>query len=118
MNLSRAVSGILAESYTIKRSTGSFQIGGWTTTSSDIPGWGVVSVASDDDLQIVPEGDRVTGMMVFHSVDEIFETMLEGSTQRVSDVMVWNNMTWRVIKVWPYPNRGYWKAVASRLSGV
>lgn len=117
--------GVLSEPYSIIRSTGSFQKGGWVTSETTIPGYGVVSVATAEDLEMVPEGDRVTGSMVFHSQDRIYETMLDvpaqGATvQRVSDIMVWpvgTNRQWRVLSVFPYPNRNYWKAIAVRLAG-
>jgi len=69
--------GVLSEPYTILRSTGTFQLGGWVTTEVSIPGYGTVSVASEQDLLMVPEGDRITGSMVFHSQQRIYETQLE-----------------------------------------
>lgn len=115
--------GVLSEEYQIERSTGAFGLGGWKTTSTIVPGYGVVSVASEEDLLMVPEGDRVTGATVFHSYLRIFETQLDGLltgdlNQRVSDIMIWNFTKWRVLKVWPYPNRRYWKAIAVRLAGI
>lgn len=115
--------GILSETYLIERSTGSFQIGGWVQNSVTINGWGVVSVASQEDLDEVPEGDRVTGAMVFHSEQRIYLTQLDqpSDNQRVSDVMVWplgTTQKWRVLHVGPYPNRMFWKAIAVRLAGV
>jgi hypothetical protein len=124
--------GVLSESFTIQRSTGSFQVGGWVTSSVNIPGWGVVSVATEEDLLMIPEGDRVTGIMVFHTSTRIYETQLDtfqpgivppgnlsnNPLQRVSDIMVWNFQTWRVLAVGPYPNRTYWRALAVRLAGV
>lgn len=124
--------GVLSESYTIQRSTGSFQLGGWVTNSNNIPGYGVVSVAQDEDLVMIPEADRVTGAMVFHSQQRIFLTQLDegygnpnfgsgdgyGTTnQRVSDILVWGFQRWRVLHVGPYPNRNYWRAIAVRLAG-
>lgn len=125
--------GVLSESYVIQRSSGVFAKGGWQTTSVNVPGWGVVSVAKEEDLMMIPEGDRVTGAMVFHSQQVIYETEREGgygsgqsygqsgfgtSTQRVSDIMIWNFQQWRVLAVGPYPNRNYWRAVAVRMAGI
>lgn len=112
--------GVLSESYTVNRTTGSFQLGGWSQTSISIPGWGVVSVATEMDLEMIPEGDRPTGAMVFHSQQQIYETdVTQASTaQTVSDVLVWGGYSWRVLKCWPYPNRNFWKAIAVRLAGA
>lgn len=121
--------GVLSEAYKIKRETGHFGQGGWIIDSTNvINGWGVVSVANEQDLLMIPEGDRVTGIMVFHSLARIYETQLDGGTdsyqspfpptQRVSDIMIWNYQTWRVLAVGPYPNRRYWRALAVRLGGI
>jgi len=121
--------GVLSEPYTILRSTGTFQLGGWVTTEVSIPGYGTVSVASEQDLLMVPEGDRITGSMVFHSQQRIYETQLDsnptygqggyGATKQwVSDKMFWNYQTYRVLKVGPYPNRNFWKAIAIREAGI
>jgi hypothetical protein len=132
INLTRVVAGILlAEPYTIQRSTGTFQLGGWKQTSVNVPGYGVVSVAKDQDLLMVPEGDRVTGMMVFHSQQRIYETQLDGgygqpdygqggigvTAQRVSDQIAWNHQLYRVVVVAPYLQRGYWRAFGARMAG-
>jgi hypothetical protein len=123
INLAFVVSdGVLSEAYSIARQTGSFQIGGFATSEKIIPGWGVVSVATEEDLEMVPEGDRVTGAMVFHSENRIYETQKDVTpppkgTQWVSDQLIWEFQRWRVLHVGPYPNRGFWKAIAVRMQG-
>jgi hypothetical protein len=142
VNLSRVVLGPMAETYTIMRSTGMFVRGGWQTTATQVPGYGVVSVANAEDLEMIPEMDRVTGAQVFHSFDRIYLTEIDedfssgavkscgsgsnggngsgstnGTIQRVSDIIIWNNLSWRVMHVYPQPNHGYWKAIAVRLRG-
>jgi hypothetical protein len=112
--------GVLSEAWVIQRAIGGFQLGGWTTTTTLIPGWGVVSVASDQDLLMIPEGDRVSGAMVFHSSSVIYETEYDPAsmTQYASDIMLWNNQSYRILSVGPYPNRQYWKAIGVRMAGV
>lgn len=118
INLSRVVSGtLLTESYTVQRSTGAFGLGGFTSTPTTIPGFGVVSVATDQDLLMVPEGDLVTGAMVFHSEQQIYETQIDGGQQRISDKILWNGQLYRIINVGPYPNRSYWRAIGVRMAG-
>lgn len=114
--------GVLSEAYSVARLTGAFEIGGFHTSEIILPGWGVVSVASPEDLEMVPEGDQVTGAMVFHSQTRIFETQKDvnpppNGTQYVSDQLIWEFQRWRVLHVYPYPNRNYWKAIAVRLQG-
>ena len=110
--------GVLSDSWTILRSIGEFQPGGFVSTSTSIPGYGVVSVASEEDIQSIPEGDQIGGAMVFHSQSRIYETVKDSNgVQHVSDILVWNSQQYRVMKVGPYPNRNYWKAVAVRTQG-
>jgi hypothetical protein len=117
--------GVLSEPWTIQRSTGSFQLGGWVTTSTTIDAWGVVSVAQPEDLEMIPEADQVTGIMVFHTQQIIYITRKDKpengvEVQRVSDIMIWPVGTlqrWRILHVFPYPNRNYWKAFGVRMSG-
>lgn len=130
--------GILSEAWTIIRSTGAWIKGGWTTFPTNIPAWGVVSVANEEDLAMLKEADRITGTMVFHTVERIYETQFDPTSpptapiatngcppspssgpgiQRVSDIMLWNFQQWRVLHVGPYPNRNYWKALAVRMQG-
>lgn len=120
--------GILSEAWSIVRSKGEFAVGGWKIVNrTTVPGWGVVSVASPEDLEMLPEADRVTGIMVFHSQERIFETQKDSQPygtgtvgqdlQHFSDIMTWNFQPWRIIKVWPYSNRNYWKAFGVRMQG-
>jgi hypothetical protein len=121
LNLSDVVNDpLLADSFTIQRSTGVFGLGGWTTTPTNIPGYGVVSVASDEDLLEIPEASRVTGAMVFHSQARIYLTQIDepSGTQHVADIILWNNQQWRILHVAPYNNRGFWRAIGVRMAGI
>jgi hypothetical protein len=132
--LSRVVANpIMAEAYTIQRSIGTFKLGGWSRTWVSVPGYGVISVAKDQDLQMIPEGDRVGGAIVVHSVDRIYITSSEGEgyseqafgtsgysgseTEFISDQIVWQLNRYRILHVGPYPNRGYWKGIGVRMRG-
>lgn len=120
-------SGDMAESYTILRSTGSFQAGGWQETKTEIDGFGVVTVATDRDLRMVPEGDRVEGAMVFYSVQPIYETHAGNGAYGplpngdpgagTSDILQWHKQNYRVARISPRSNRGFWKAIAVRMAG-
>lgn len=111
----------LADSYSIQRFTGSFQLGGWQQSATTIPAYGVVGVASDEDLLRIPEADRLSGAMQFHNQDQIYITELDDSSgtavQRISDQLLWRNQLYRVLHVAPQAHRGYWKAIAVRMAG-
>jgi hypothetical protein len=106
----------LAEPFNIQRQTGSFGPGGWQVTPQSIDMWGVVTVATQKQLQMIPEADRVNGARMFLSQFPIYTTNeVQGVT---SDIIVWDNLNWRVVAVAPYENRGgYYWAIAQRMRG-
>ncbi len=106
----------LADNFTILRSEGSFVAGGWQDKKTSIPVWGVVTVATDKQLQMIPEADRVTGARMFLCEQPLYTTSEMNSG--TSDILVWGNQQYRVLSVGPYENRGgYYCAIASRMSG-
>jgi hypothetical protein len=110
----------LCQTVTVQRSHGAFALGGWSdsqATTSTFPISAVVTVASENDLRQVPEGDRVAGAMMFHTTQPLYLT--HGATPQAadSDILVWNGNRYRLIKIWPYVNYGYYKAMGVRMSG-
>jgi hypothetical protein len=104
----------VAQSYTIQRTTGAFVLGGYTTVDTTmIPAYGVITVAAPKDLRQVPEGDRVEGSMLFFATQEIMETRPSG----LSDTILWRGDNYKIVKVWPYGDYGYWKACGVRVVG-
>ena len=102
-----------AQPFTINRQTGVFVLGGYTTTSTPIPAGGVITVASERDLDQVPEGDRVRGAMLFYSHSQMNVTPESGT----SDTITLRGDSYRVVKVWPYADYGFWKALGVRMTG-
>jgi hypothetical protein len=112
-----ANSPAFAQAYTVNRSTGSFQQGGYVSTTTTIPFWGIVQPATEEDLQQVPEGDRSTGMMGFISEQPMYKTRAAGSASGLGDTILWNSQEYRVVVVIPWRDFGFSKAIAARLSG-
>jgi hypothetical protein len=122
----------LAQPFLVRRSTGEFVQGGWQDTLSSVSLWGVITVADPETLDQMPEADRPTGAMAFYSAQAIFETRVAtptygargygtgsyGGVQGVSDVILWRGQPFRILKVWPYADYGYFKAVGVRMSGA
>jgi hypothetical protein len=102
-----------AESFTIRRSTGQFALGGYTTKQTNIATMGVIRPTSPDDLDQLPEGDRVQGMVTFWSPVEIRVT----GTQGTSDVIFWDGDDYRILQVFPSGRFGFWKAIGTRMTG-
>ena len=118
MNVARvANSPAFAQVYTVNRSVGTFQQGGFVSTTTPIPFWGIIQPATDEDLAQVPEGDRVTGMMGFISEQRMYETNVQQNSEGLGDTITWNDQLYRVVRVVPWKDFGFWKAIASRLSG-
>jgi hypothetical protein len=105
-----------AQAFTIKRSSGAFGLGGFLATTSNVRGAGVITVATEEDLMQVPEGDRVTGSMMFYSRKPIYATRA-GSAAGLSDLIAWRGQTYRIAKVFPYQDYGFYKAIGVRMSG-
>jgi hypothetical protein len=109
----------LAQDYTIQRSAGSWVDGVWQSATTDVAGFGVISVAKPKDLQMIPEGDKITSAMVFHSELPIYTTHENGDGQGgSSDILIWRGNRFRVIQVAEYVDYGFFRAIATRLDAA
>jgi hypothetical protein len=79
-----------------------------------IPCYGVVSVISQKELDMLPEGDRIKGAMVFHCTTEMKITR-EGAN---SDQIKWQGEFYRLFNIWPYGSYGFYKAAGARIEGM
>jgi hypothetical protein len=116
-----------AQEYTVYRETCTWSGGRPVTTEATLNYTGVVTAAMPKELIILPEADRVSGMMTFYSGSEypLYETRLSSTTNTdsdgndgTSDQLEWHGMRYKIIKVWPYVDYGYWKALATRMEGA
>jgi hypothetical protein len=106
--------------YTVSRSSGEFAEGGWVeATPTTLTVYGPVIVSSPEDLQLIPEGDRVSGAMSFYSSERLYRTHKETDPQTsgTSDRITWNGEEYRIAGISPYMDYGYYKAVAVRTKG-
>ena len=118
LNLSRvANSPAFAQTYVVNRSSGSFQRGGYVSTTTAIPFYGIIQPASEEDLLQVPEGDRATGMMGFISELPMYKTRAEGTTSGIGDTITWRGQDYRIVAVTIWGDFGFFKSIGSRLSG-
>lgn len=123
INLSNIVNspGLNAQSFVIIRSQGGLFVKGiWADASSTVQGYGIVQPTKSKDLLQVPEADRVTGAMTFHSSSPIYETHVDaptGTNTRISDVIVWRKQQFRIVHVFPFEDYGYYKAIGVRILG-
>jgi hypothetical protein len=106
-----------AQSFAITRSQGGvWKAGRWTDAQTQVAAWGSIQPPNPEELEQVPEGDRVLGLIAIHTTQVIYETNVE-LTNGISDIVTWHNCKYRVVKVYPWQDYGYWKALAVRMSG-
>ena len=80
--------------------------------------YGTITVANTQDVNMLPEGDRIAGLMTFYSTADnpIFVTR-NGEVKGTSDELEWRGERYRVIQTFPYLDYGYIKAICKRMSG-
>lgn len=118
-----------AQPFTVQRSTGTFVLGGYQSTTVDVPFYGVIEVASTKELNTLPEGDRIAGSMAIWTQQPIYETSVDDnpsygrgkygqSASRISDVVIWHGQQFRIVKDSVWSDFGYYKTIGVRMSGV
>ncbi len=106
----------MAESFTILRNPGQFAAGGWQVRPQQkIPVYGTVGLATNKDLEMVKEADRVHEIRMFHSSTEMRVTSAEKSL--AADILLWRGVRYRVVVAINRGERGYYGALAARMSG-
>ena len=122
INLSEVVNDPdFAQDFSIQRSSGgSWQAGKWITAIINVPGYGVIQPATPEELEQVPEGDRVKGALSFHSEQPLYETHTTAPNDQfagTSDMVTWQGQKYRFVKLFPWEDFGYYKAIGVRMSG-
>ena len=122
MDLSDVVLNQEAFPFTVLRSVGAFAPGGWQETRTVIKLFGRVNAATDKDISMVPEGDRVGQLMTFHAAEPLYVTHLSMSAQQqpgTSDIVEWHGAQYRLLHVLDYGAvAGFWKGIGARLLGA
>lgn len=107
-----------AQPFTVWRKSGTWVAGRFKQTEKAINFYGTVTAAKPKDLEQVPEGDRVGGVMCFHSAKEIFVSRGVTGDAGTSDEIEWRGQRYRVYNVYPWIDFGYYKAIGIRMVGV
>ena len=102
------------------RTSGSFVDGVFVGSESIVNFVGPIIAANVKDVNMVPEGDRVVGMMVFYTQtnNPFHVSQSSPDYEGISDYLVWNNERYKILSAYPYNDYGYLKCVASRISGA
>lgn len=106
----------LCESFTITRTTGTFQIGGWQKNVPQvIQAYGAVRNTSGKELEMVPEADRIKNTLTFRTVFPLYTT--NEQLGQVSDVLTFHGEDYRILAVKDYSQQGYFLAIATIMKG-
>lgn len=98
--------------FTVYRQSGQWVRGRWKAEpETPLQLQGSAIPASSEDLEQVPEGDRVKGVMCFYSPQPMYITREEGT----SDEIVWQEERYRIASAKPWNEFGYYKALGVRM---
>jgi hypothetical protein len=111
------------QEFTVYRQIGHWLSGDFIVNELTLIYYGIILPATSKDLEQVPEGDRITGWMVFYAPADtpLYVTQNydpEGSTtdKLTSDQCFWRNKRYRVYQVNSYDDYGYMKALCAYMS--
>lgn len=99
-----------AQSFQIRRYSGSFSNEGEYSRGTPviINRWGSIQPANQDDLAILPEGERDGKFIKCYCTSDI----RKGDGSLDSDEILWDSKNYRVKTVKLYKDYGYWFAIA------
>ena len=105
--------GLGAQTVTVKRRTGSWQGGRFVVGQNDEQTLNVVGIlqpASPEQLEFFPEGERREGQVVFYTQTTLYLT--EGD--RISDRLLWQGETYKIINLNRWQDYGFNIAYAQK----
>ena len=106
------------QGFIIHRKPGHWVSGRWISLPEQtLNVQGTVQNASPKEMNQVPEADRITGMMRFHSQSPMYVTRAWG-VPGTSDELEWKGDRYRVVTVNDYSDYGYYEAFAVYMEGV
>lgn len=107
-------SGRLSQAITVERTTALWERGEFIRGAPEIYTLrGIITQAQPRDLQMVPEGDRVTGAISVLTNSVLYVTRADN----VSDVVIWHGNRYRVVNVKEDVDYGFFRSLCSRLDG-
>lgn len=107
-----------SQTFTVWRKTGSWALGRFIETEQSIPMLGVVTAAGTKDIIQVPEGDRTSQLMVFHSTMPLYVTHDDVKGRGTSDEIEWHGERYRLFQIKDWSDFGYYKAFGTSMGGV
>jgi hypothetical protein len=110
------------EGFVVHRKIGHWEKGKFIQTEKSILMQGTIINASPKEINQLPEGDRITGMMAIYSPEAIFITRVatsncKNSSSGTSDEIEWKGKRYRIVNINPWQEFGYYKAFAVYMEG-
>ena len=112
----------LCTNFSIIRTGGNFGPGGWKSAPPrNIPAAGLEAASGSKAIQMIPEGDRVTGALVIFTPIRMYTTHLQPLPgvpgPGLADKVVWKEQNYTVEAITPWPEYGFWIAQLLRVKG-
>lgn len=107
-----------AQTFTVYRNNGEYNAGRFEEKETPITMTGTISIASDLEIQQIPEGDRVGGEILIHTNKKIYTTRTDDGTENegTSDEIEWHGDRYKIYSVSDYSDYGYYKAIGQRMA--
>jgi hypothetical protein len=108
-----------AQPYLVRRMSGTWFEGEFIQKESSLQFYGVITPANTQDVNMLPEGDRIAGLMTFYTTagNPFLVTRNTDGSLGTSDQPVWRDERYKVMQVFPYDDFGYMKAIGTRMAG-
>lgn len=97
------------ESFVIRHQKGQWQDGVFVTVPEEQKVKGIVEPTSGEDLEQLPEADRISGLMTFYTK----EAITLGDEEQLSDEIISRGKVYKVLQVLDWSRHGFYKAIAS-----
>ena len=101
-----------AQEFIILRPHGAWRSGRFETDVNELPAYGIIQPASQEELNQVPEGDRASGVIVIRTTAQI--QMAGADRADASDEVRWQGALYKVLAVKPWFDYGFCEAYLTK----
>ncbi|MDU1339839.1 MAG: hypothetical protein E6935_16720 [Clostridium butyricum] len=119
INLSRVINDTrISQEFKVFRKTGEWIKGRFEEKETQIDMNGVIVPATNKEVEMIPEGDRVKGAISIHSTKRLYTTHSEEDGEDgegTSDEIEWENERYKVYSLGSYSKYGFYSAIGMRL---
>lgn len=107
----------LGQSFVLLRTPGAFGPGGWVPQNPplQVPAFGVIAIASDKEMQMFPEGDRLTGSLFVASNTPIYVT--SEALNMIADQVSWRGNMYKANSLGKWEDFSFYAALFVRETG-